>query len=73
MVVLRWSVSSNKCLGDYLGLGDAPGYVYFPMDIALDRSGQLFVAQGFEGRVQMYQGMTPVAGPAAPRRPAPTP
>jgi hypothetical protein len=71
MVLLRWSVSSNRCLGDYLGLGDAPGFVYFPMDIALDRSGQLFVAQGFEGRVQMYEGMTPAAGPPAPRPPAP--
>jgi DNA-binding beta-propeller fold protein YncE len=70
MVLLRWSVSSNRCLGDYLGLGDAPGYVYFPMDIALDRSGQLFVAQGYEGRVQMYEKMTPAAGSAAPR-PAP--
>ena len=70
MVLLRWSVSSNRCLGDYLGLGDAPGFVYFPMDIALDRSGQLFVAQGYEGRVQMYEKMTPAPGPAAPR-PAP--
>lgn len=65
MVVMRWAVSSNRCLGDYIGLGDAPGYLYFPMDLALDRSGQLFVAQGFEGRVQMYRGMTPVAGPAS--------
>jgi DNA-binding beta-propeller fold protein YncE len=71
MVLLRWSVSSNRCLGDYLGLGDAPGFVYFPMDIALDRSGQLFVAQGFEGRVQMFEGLTPAAGPPAPRPPAP--
>jgi DNA-binding beta-propeller fold protein YncE len=70
MLVLRWSISSNRCLGEYIGLGDAPGYLYFPMDLALDRSGQLFVSQGFEGRVQMYRGMTPVAGPAAPR-PAP--
>ena len=67
MLVLRWSISSNRCLGEYIGLGDAPGFLYFPMDIALDRSGQLFVSQGFEGRVQMYRGMTPAAGPAAPR------
>ncbi len=71
MLVLRWSISSNRCLGEYIGLGDAPGYLYFPMDLALDRSGQLFVSQGFEGRVQMYRGMTPAAGPAAPRRAAP--
>ena len=71
MVLLRWSVSSNRCLGEYFGLGDAPGYLYYPMDLALDRSGQLFVAQGFEGRVQMYEGMTPAAGPPAPRPPSP--
>jgi hypothetical protein len=74
MLVLRWSVSSNRCLGEYLGLGDAPGYLYYPMDLALDRSGQLFVSQGYEGRVQMYRGMTPAAaaaGLAAPRPAAP--
>jgi sugar lactone lactonase YvrE len=71
MFILRWSVGSNRCLGEYIGLGDAPGYLYYPMDIALDRSGQLFVSQGFEGRVQMYRGMTPAAGQAAPRRAAP--
>ncbi len=71
MLVLRWSVSSNRCLGEYFGLGDAPGYLYYPMDLALDRSGQLFVSQGYEGRVQMYRGMTPAAGPAAPRPAAP--
>lgn len=61
MLVLRWSVSSNRCLGEYIGLGDAPGYLYYPMDLALDRTGQLFVSQGFEGRVQMYRGMAPAA------------
>jgi len=71
MLVLRWSISSNRCLGEYIGLGDAPGYLYFPMDLALDRSGQIFVSQGFEGRVQMYRGMTPAAGQAAPQRAAP--
>jgi hypothetical protein len=71
MLVLRWSISSNRCLGEYIGLGDAPGYLYYPMDIALDRSGQLFVSQGYEGRVQMYRGMTPAAGPSAARRATP--
>jgi sugar lactone lactonase YvrE len=67
MLVLRWSVASNRCLGEYIGLGDLPGYLYYPMDLALDRSGQLFVAQGFEGRVQMYRGMSPAAAsPAVP-------
>jgi hypothetical protein len=67
MWLMRWSISSNRCLGEYIGLGDAPGYLYYPMDIALDRSGQLFVSQGYEGRVQMYRGMSPAAGHAAPR------
>ena len=71
MLVLRWSIPSNRCLGEYIGLGDGPGYLYYPMDLALDGSGQLFVAQGFEGRVQMYRGMTPAAGRPAPRRTAP--
>lgn len=62
MFVLRWSVASNRCLGEYVGLGDAPGYLYYPMDLALDASGQLFVTQGYEGRVQMYKGMAPAAG-----------
>lgn len=67
MLVMRWSVASNRCLGEYIGLGDAPGFLYYPMDLALDRSGQLFVAQGFQGRVQMYRGMNPAA--AAPPTP----
>ena len=68
MVVLRWNRQSNRCLGDYLGLGSAPGFLYYPMDLALDRSGRIYVAQGYDGRVQMYSGMIP-----APRLPAPTP
>lgn len=71
MLILRWSVSSNRCLGEYIGLGDAPGYLYYPMDVALDRTGQLFVAQGFQGRVQMYQGMAPAASPPAAPPPKP--
>jgi hypothetical protein len=71
MLVLRWSIPSNRCLGEYIGLGDAPGYLYYPMDLALDGKGQLFVAQGFEGRVQMYRGMTPAPAPAAPGRATP--
>jgi DNA-binding beta-propeller fold protein YncE len=64
MMILRWSAGANRCLGEYVGFGDAPGYLYYPMDLALDGAGQLFVSQGFQGRVQMYSGMTPP--PAAP-------
>jgi DNA-binding beta-propeller fold protein YncE len=61
MVVLRWNVEANRCLGEHLGLGVSDGYLYHPIDFALDRSGQLFVAQGFDGRVQMFRGMPPAA------------
>ncbi|MGB5817068.1 MAG: hypothetical protein WBI27_17905, partial [Thermoanaerobaculia bacterium] len=71
MVVLRWAVQGDRCLGEYWGLGNAPGYFYFPMDLALDGQGQLYVSQGYQGRVQMYEGMAPAAPPpqAAPHRP----
>jgi DNA-binding beta-propeller fold protein YncE len=59
MMILRWNPEANRCLGEYIGYGNAPGYLYYPMDLALDGSGQLFVSQGFEGRVQMYSGMKP--------------
>lgn len=61
MVVLKWSHRANRCLGEYLGIGASEGFLYYPMDLALDRSGQVFVSQGFQGRVQMYSGMTPAA------------
>jgi len=66
MVVLRWSHEANRCIDQYLGLGVAPGLLYYPMDLALDRSGQMFVSQGFQGRVQMYSGMPPAAAPPTP-------
>jgi DNA-binding beta-propeller fold protein YncE len=67
MVVLRWSLDANRCLGEHLGIGAAPGFLYYPLDLALDRSGQMYVAQGYEGRVQMYDGMPPATAPPAPR------
>jgi len=63
MVILRWDPRTNLCLGEHLGLGSAPGFLYYPMDLALDAEGRMFVSQGFEGRVQMYEGMTPAASP----------
>ena len=68
MLIMRWNPETNRCLGEHIGLGDAPGYLYYPMDLALDRSGRLVVSQGFEGRVQMYQGMTPAPAAAAATR-----
>ena len=67
MVILRWNGEGNRCLGEYYGLGNRPGYLYFPMDLALDGTGQLYVTQGYQGRVQMYEGLAPaVAPPKAP-------
>ena len=63
MVVTRWARQGNRCLGEYYGLGNRPGYFYFPMDLALDGQGRLYVSQGYQGRVQMYEGMAPAAAP----------
>jgi len=65
MLVMRWNPETNLCLGEYIGLGAAPGYLYYPIDLALDRAGHLFVGQGFDGRVQMYEGLLPAPGPPA--------
>lgn len=35
-------------------MGDAPGSLYHPVSIACDR-GRIYVAQGFEGRVQVFR------------------
>jgi DNA-binding beta-propeller fold protein YncE len=59
MMIVRWNAEANRCLGEYIGYGNLPGYLYYPIDLALDGSGQIFVSQGFEGRVQMFSGMTP--------------
>jgi DNA-binding beta-propeller fold protein YncE len=67
MQILRWNAEANRCLGDYIGYGNLPGFLYYPMDLALDGAGRIFVAQGFEGRVQMFSGMTP-APPSPPAR-----
>jgi hypothetical protein len=59
MVLNRWSVENNKCLGESLGIGSRPGQVYYPVDLALDPAGRVYVAQGFEGRVQVFEGADP--------------
>ncbi len=64
MVILLWSVKGNRCLDEAYGLGISPGFLYYPMDLALDRQGRIYVTQGFEGRVQMYEGLA--AAPAPP-------
>jgi len=72
MVLVRWDPRNNRCLGDYLGFGSAPGMLYYPMDLALDRSGRVFIGQGFQGRVQMYDGMKPASAPPPVGAPQPS-
>lgn len=62
MILMLWS-DSDRCLGEHYGIGDLPGYFYHPLDLALDTQGRLYVTQGFEGRVQVYEGLVPVPGP----------
>jgi len=61
MLILRWSGGEDRCLGEFYGLGAAPGYLYYPMDIALDPEGRAYVSQGYEGRVQVYGGLPAAA------------
>jgi len=58
MVVTRWSLEENRCLSEHLGIGASPGYLYFPLDLALDPVGHLYISQGFKGKVQAYEGLS---------------
>ncbi|MCP3956661.1 MAG: hypothetical protein GY719_02295 [bacterium] len=62
MLFMVWDPESNRCLGEYSGIGNAPGRVYQPADLALDGEGRIYVSQGFEGRVQVFAGGAPAAG-----------
>jgi hypothetical protein len=71
-LVSVWQVEGNKCLGQFAGFGGAPGALYRPLDMTLDAKGRVFISQGYEGRVQVYQHNSPAAGskePAAPEAP----
>ncbi len=61
MMMETWVASGNRCTGEYYGIGNAPGYLYFPSDLALDARGLVYVTQGYEGRVQVYRGLGPAA------------
>jgi DNA-binding beta-propeller fold protein YncE len=76
-VVTVWRVEGNECLTEFAGFGNAPGGLYRPLDLALDAQGRVFISQGFEGRVQVYQHSSPAAGtktePEPVLHPAPEP
>ena len=61
MALSSWSIDQDRCLGDPVGFGFAPGELYFPNDLALDPKGQIYISQPFEGRVQVFQGLAPAA------------
>jgi len=63
MLLTVWTLSGNRCLGEHYGIGAAPGFLYFPHDLALDARGRAYVTQGFEGRVQVYEGLAPAPTP----------
>lgn len=62
MLLLRWSAQGNRCRGEYIGIGAAPGYLYYPYDVALDAAGRLYIAQTYDGRVQVYEGLEAAMG-----------
>ena len=60
MILMRWS-QDNRCLGDHFGPGVGQGFLYYPLDMSLDRSGRLYVSQGLNGWVQAYEGLVPAS------------
>ena len=61
MYLLRWDPETNACLGEYSGPGTSDGYMYYPLDIAVDPRGRVYVSQGSEGRVQAFGGFPAAA------------
>lgn len=66
MIVARWRIAGNRCLSEHIGLGDQPGFLFFPYDLSLDAEGRFYVAQSADGRVQVFEGLG-AAPPAPPR------
>jgi len=66
MAVAGFDYEANRCVGDYFRPGGGPGSLYYPVDIALDTMGRVYLSQGYEGRVQVYEGFLPAAVPPPP-------
>ncbi len=58
-----WTTSDRRCTGEISGIGRRPGLLYQPADLALDARGRIYVSQGFEGRVQVFEHRAGAAGP----------
>ncbi|MCP4205282.1 MAG: hypothetical protein GY769_25510 [bacterium] len=54
---MRWDPENGKCLAEFSGFGNVPGALYQPGDLSLDDSGNIYVSQGFEGRVQVFRAL----------------
>ena len=59
---MRWDPESNTCLSEHSRFGNAPGEFYQPADLTLDGSGRIYVTQGFESKVQVFEGALPALG-----------
>jgi hypothetical protein len=68
---MTWDLARGVCVSEHYGFGNAPGAFYQPSDLALDSSGRLYVSQGFEGRIQVYEGARPASLQIAVRGPLP--
>ena len=53
-------------LVEWGGIGSAPGAFYGVTDLAVTSDGRVLVTQGYEGRVQVYEGFLPAAEPPLP-------
>lgn len=62
MLISVWRVADNVCLGEFSGIGDAPGRLYAPADIALDGDGRVYIGQGYKGRVTAFRGAAGALG-----------
>jgi len=47
--------ADGEFLYEYCHLGFDPGELYYPMGISIAPDGRVFVSQGYEGRVQVFQ------------------
>jgi DNA-binding beta-propeller fold protein YncE len=66
-LITIWNPADGRCLGEISGIGSLPGFLYQPADLALDGAGRIYVSQGFQGRVQVFEGSAPAAGVPPPR------
>jgi DNA-binding beta-propeller fold protein YncE len=44
----------HTLLGDFGSMGAGPGQFYHPSAIAASEDGKVYVAQGYDGRVQVF-------------------